>query len=266
MKTCMVSIVSAFLLLSWIPGHGQDIERLDRAGNEQRQLVGFWDKEPPKKGASYTLLGTWPPVGGDSRNQAVAENLLARNYVLVFDGSGSMVERKCSGGQRKIEVAKAAVTEWAKSIPENANVGLVAFHDNTFSRLPLSSKDRAEFLKRVNGINAGGGTPLAEAVNTARSMLLRQAQSQLGYGEYSIVVVTDGEASNPRALADAVATVLRASPIVIHTIGFCIDEKHSLNQPGRTLYKTADNPADLRKGLQEVLAEAETFDVSAFGR
>ena len=124
---------------------------------------------------------------------------MAKNYVLIFDGSGSMMERKCSGNRRKIEVAKAAVTEWAKSIPEDANVGLVAFYENAFSRLSLTGKNRGEFLKVVNGITAGGGTPLGQAVNFAHAMLIQQARSQLGYGEYNIVVVTDGEANNPHS-------------------------------------------------------------------
>lgn len=54
------------------------------------------------------------------------------------------------------------------------------------------------------------------------------------------------------------------SPIQIHTIGFCIGPDHSLNIPGRTMYKAADNPQQLEKGLQDVLAESETFDVSDF--
>lgn len=266
MKTCTALVIGALVLLLGSVGYGQDFDRFFSQDVRPRQFAWFWDKEQPKTEPSYTLVAAWPPAASNKGNQQVAENLLARNYVLIFDGSGSMMERRCAGGKRKIDVAKSAVSEWAKSIDEDANVGLVAFHENAFSRLPLAAKNRTEFLRVVSTINAGGGTPLGRAMQMAHAMLVLQARTQLGYGEYHIVVVTDGEANNPRALADAVDAVLKDSPIVIHTIGFCIDEKHSLNQPGRTLYKTADNPQELRRSLQEVLAELETFDVTTFGK
>ncbi len=264
MKTCIALIVATLLLLPWSLGQGQAFAPLKNQDLKPFRVAWFWQSEPGKQETPYTLRTNWPPPKKDDRTQTVAENILAKNYVLIFDGSGSMMERRCSGSKRKIEVAKTAVTEWAKSIPEDANVGLVAFHENALSRLSLTGKTRAEFLKVVNGIAAGGGTPLGRAVNLAHAMLVQQARSQLGYGEYHIVVVTDGEANNLQALASAVKAVLDTSPILIHTIGFCINERHSLNQPGKTMYKTADNPQALRKGLQEVLAEAQSFDVKTF--
>jgi hypothetical protein len=50
----------------------------------------------------------------------------------------------------------------------------------------------------------------------------------------------------------------------VQTIGFCIGPKHSLNQAGRTIYRAADNPAELRQGLADVLAEAPQFTVTEF--
>jgi Ca-activated chloride channel family protein len=52
--------------------------------------------------------------------------------------------------------------------------------------------------------------------------------------------------------------------VVVHTVGFCIDEDHVLNQPGRTYYTAASNPDELRQGLQAVLAEAPNFDATKF--
>jgi Ca-activated chloride channel homolog len=266
MKTCIALIAGILFLLPWSQAQGQAFAPLTSQKNQRQMLAWLGWGESARKETPYTLRSNWPPTKNHDPRQPVAENLLARNYVLIFDGSGSMMERKCSGNRRKIEVAKDAVSAWARSIPEDANVGLVAFYENTFSRLPLAAKNRGQFLKVVNDITAGGGTPLGQAVNFAHQMLTGQAQSQLGYGEYHIVVVTDGEANNPSALTDAVKAVLDRSPIIIHTIGFCIDEKHSLNQPGRTVYKTADNPESLRKGLQDVLAEAESFDLKTFDK
>ena len=95
-------------------------------------------------------------------------------------------------------------------------------------------------------------------------MLIRQGRRQLGYGEYHLIVVTDGQASSGQDPTGVVDEILASSPVVIHTIGFCIGEDHSLNQKGRVLYRTAQNAAELREGLEQVLAEAPDFTVTQF--
>ena len=78
------------------------------------------------------------------------------------------------------------------------------------------------------------------------------------------MVVTDGIANNEQRLSKNVNAILATTPITIYSIGFCIGQNHALNQPGRTFYKAADNPAALRKGLEAVLAESESFDEAEF--
>jgi hypothetical protein len=95
--------------------------------------------------------------------------------------------------------------------------------------------------------------------------LTDQARSQLGYGEYHLVVVTDGEPDpDSEDPTPVVEEILEQSPVVLHTVGFCIDDDHVLNQRGRTFYAAATNPRELREGLQAVLAEADTFDATQF--
>ena len=77
-------------------------------------------------------------------------------------------------------------------------------------------------------------------------------------------VITDGQASNKIRLNELVQFVLNNSPIQIYTIGFGIGTDHTLNQPGLTQYKPAENLDELQKGLKDVLAEAETFDETEF--
>jgi len=116
----------------------------------------------------------------------------------------------------------------------------------------------------VHNITQGGGTPLSEAFQSSFLMLTKQGLQQLGYGEYTIVVITDGAASSRVQLNKWVHFVLNNSPIQIYTIGFGIGTDHTLNQPGLTQYKPAENLAELQMGLKEVLAEAETFDETEF--
>jgi len=206
----------------------------------------------------------WPFITNDQDSQVLAKNPITQNYIVIFDGSGSMGDVKCSAGRRKIDVAREAVTEWSKTLPGDANIGLVAFHNKGWVFGKLGETDRQGFIKGVQSLQYGGKTPLTQAFNYAYRDITLQGQKQLGYGEYTIVVVTDGIANNPGQLYNTVETIQAASPITIYTIGFCIGKKHSLNQPGKTVYKAADNPEALRQGLKEVLAESVTFDHSEF--
>jgi len=74
-----------------------------------------------------------------------------------------------------------------------------------------------------------GFWPLSVAIEHGYKALTKQASLQLGYGEYHLVVVTDGEANTGYEPNKAVQSVLTESPVVIHTIGFCIRGSHSLN-------------------------------------
>ncbi len=211
------------------------------------------------------LLPMWPPARSGNDTVQLADSLTRKNFVLILDGSGSMIKPGCSGDRAKSEVAKEAVIEWSSSVPEDANLGLIVFDNAGFSiRLPLGRQNREQFIAEVDKVVPNYKTPLTESLNTAYTMLTEQARSQLGYGEYTVVIVTDGIANDINALAQSVNMVLSTSPIMIHTIGFCIEEDHSLNRKGRTIYRAANNPAELRSGLQEVLAESATFDISGF--
>jgi len=218
--------------------------------------------------ASYALRAenTWPPLAGARKDIPVSDDLFAANYYVVLDGSGSMNDVACSAGKTKIDAARTALSSFAASVPAGANLGLAVFEQRGIGELlPLGVDNRQEFGKAVAQVRAGGGTPLRSAVALAYQKLLEQGRRQLGYGEYNLVVVTDGIASKGEDPTDIVNQMLAESPVLLSTIGFCIGENHSLNQPGRAYYRAADNPAALRKGLEDVLAEAPAFDVSEFG-
>jgi len=205
----------------------------------------------------------WPPA--PNGNTVLAPNLLADNYYVVLDGSGSMLERQCSGNQSKIETAKTALKEFAASVPADANLGLLIFTNGQIQELvPLGSGNRQQLAEQVQSASAAGGTPLDDAISAGYAQLEQQAMRQLGYGRYVLVVVTDGQANPGHDPTEKVRWMLNNTPVELHTIGFCIGTDHSLNMPGRTVYKAADNPAALRQGLADVLAEAEAFDVSTF--
>ncbi len=210
-------------------------------------------------------LAPWPMLNKDAADQQISDNLAAKNYYFVIDGSGSMRNIDCSGAYSKMDAAKIALTEFARNIPNEANIGIVAFDRNSISeRLALQQKNEGEFNYAVQQIGYGGGTPLQSAIDIAYTKVTEQGRKQLGYGEYNIIVVTDGAASEGEDPTRVINRIIDNTPILVHTIGFCLGEDHSLNQPGRTFYKAANNIESLRQGLDDILAESEEFTITDF--
>lgn len=196
----------------------------------------------------------------------LAENEMATNYYFVLDGSGSMSESNCTESQTKMAVAKDALTELFAMIPPEDNVGLFVFDEAGVSeRVALGNGNRTELNKAVAAVVPDYRTPLGASVHQGAVVLEQQAAAQFGYGEYNLVVVTDGEASDGSDLKQIVDLVAERTPINLYTVGFCIDERHVLNQEGRTEYRSALNTEELGTALRAVLAESEEFgDVQEF--
>ena len=222
-------------------------------------------------GASYALKAadeSWPPLAEGAPPHVDMNAAGAANYYVVLDGSGSMQEHHCSGDTNKIQAAVKALYQFVDSVPANANLGLAAFDSKgTSERVALGVGDvnRAEVRRALDKVRAEGGTPLRSAITLGYQKLLEQGRRQLGYGEYHLVVVTDGvpdpASEDPTA---AVEELLAKTPVVLHTIGFCLGEDHVLNQKGRSFYVAANSPEQLREGLGAVLAEAPSFDATKF--
>jgi len=224
---------------------------------------------------SYALRGsinTWPDIQ-NKQNSIVPysdqKDLLAKNYYIVLDASGSMKETNCAGGKTKMKASIDALEQFLQGAPKDANYGLSVFHQGSFKELVKLNRQtdwkRAMQDLRQNLVPSGG-TPLASATKAAQLKLEEQGRKQLGYGEYNLVLITDGMAGqgeNPKAVVDL---ILRNTPLNLSVIGFCISEKNVLNQSGYIQYLTATDPESLKQSLQDVLAESPDFNVSDFSQ
>lgn len=198
----------------------------------------------------------WPfEIGPD---MTLEENPVTKNYYFIFDGSGSM------NSNQKIQTAKKALKEFVRVLPADAKTGLLAFGRKGLSERHPLSVDRNSLIREIDSITASGRTPLKSAIEMGYNKLTSQGRKQLGYGEYNIVIITDGEASEGEDPRRVVNLILKESPVVIHTIGFQIGTNHSLNQPGKIYYKSANNLQELTAGLENVLAELEDFSLTNF--
>ena len=193
---------------------------------------------------------------------------LTRNFYFIFDGSGSMSEslnKQCKGDQRfgsRLEGAKWAVEQFLPLMPHDVNLGLWVFDSyGNSERVLLGSDNRDKFLAEVQKTKAGGNTPLTESIEQGVNRLVEQRDKQLGYGEFRLIVVTDGQATG-RPLPQAV-DYARERHIPIYTIGLCIGEKHELRKYSVS-YRAADSIEALKHGLEETLAETNVFDPKAF--
>lgn len=236
--------------------------------------IGLWavvgDDQPPEQAEAPSdqsapasaEAGAWPPL--PSEPVALAANLIATNYLVLLDTSGSMANSECSGQVSKFDAARAALKAFAGSLGENDQFALAVFTDDA-ARLVLPFGGGASHRQRLGQALAklapGGATPLRGAIGFSFQALTEQAQRQVGYGTYRLVVITDGYSTDkdPKEVA---MDIVRRSPIEVHAIGFCIGGSHSLNVAGYTRYYTADNPRQLAEGLAAVRAEVENFDAT----
>jgi Ca-activated chloride channel homolog len=214
------------------------------------------------------LLVATLALGAAAQSQQLGEATLTRNFYFIFDGSGSMAEslnKQCKGDKRfgsRLEGAKWAVGQFLPMVARNVYLGLWIFdsHGNS-ERVALGPDNRAQFLTEVQKTRAGGNTPLTESIAQGVDRLVQQRDKQLGYGEFRLIVVTDGQATG-RPLSQAVAYA-REHRIPIYTIGLCLGAEHELRQSSVS-YRAADSIEALKRGLEETLAETNVFDAQTF--
>jgi hypothetical protein len=233
-------------------------------------ITACQQREKERKAEAVVDTMAVAPVPIAEQEIMEGEISLARNFYVVFDGSGSMRDRpdRDCGGSRvfptKLEGAKWAVREFMKKVPPDVNLGLYVFDDRHRRKddrevVSLAAGNHDAFLQAVEEIEAGGGTPLAEAIRFGSEALARQRQKQLEYGEFRLIVVTDGKAEGiPKA-----AEYATARGVPIYAIGLCVEEDHPLRQHAVS-YRAADDFEELAEALEATMAEAESYDPTAF--
>ncbi|HEY6563309.1 MAG TPA: vWA domain-containing protein, partial [Pirellulaceae bacterium] len=109
-----------------------------------------------------------------------------------------------------------------------------------------------EARRAIQDVSAWGGTPLGEFMKTAADALLL-ARSKDFYGEYRLLVVTDGEATDPDVLAAYLPDIMSRG-LTVDVIGVDMRGNHSLATQVDS-YRRADDPTSLTRAIREVFAE-----------
>lgn len=194
---------------------------------------------------------------------------------IVMDASSSMLEPD-EGGTR-MDVAKRAATELVDSLPDTANVGMLAYgtqvndapenHERGCEDIrtlaPVGRVDKEGLKGEIDGLQAQGYTPIGNALRAAGGELS-------GEGERSIILVSDGIDTCAPPPPCEVAKELAGEGIglAVHVVGFKADEatREELECiAGETggSYRQADDAAALTESLKFLTQRAmESYETA----
>ena len=228
--------------------------------------TGDGDSEPPPMVvyAEQPLRNDWPPLPDSGNSFSAPIDLLKVNYYVILDGSASMGKSQCSGGRNKMPDAVDALMTFVDAVPQDANIGVSVFNNNRIMELLSLQSSGTINTAMLSQMVPGGATLQRSAMHYAYAEMISQGERQLGYGEYHLVVISGGMATEGEDPAAVVRRLLSESPVNLYTIGFCSGADHSLDQPGFISYRAADSLEALKQGLGEVLAKAPSSTLDSF--
>lgn len=215
------------------------------------------------KGLDTTTSASWYPQVTSVTPYTTLEQKLTKNYYFIIDMSGSMDALGCSGAKTKADATKSVLEVVLPKLQSTGtHLGMAVFDEKGLREvLPLGPYSNN--VRIIKNLRPGGETPLKDSINLGISKLGHAAYAQSGYGEYNLVIITDGEASPSQDPRPSVDRTLAQTPIQIKTIGFCIGYDHSLNQPNRTEYYATNSVNELTESLEKaLLAESPEFNTT----
>lgn len=197
--------------------------------------------------AAVLVVACWGTV--TSAQEAGGSDL-----VLIMDGSNSMWGQ--IEGVNKIVIAREAVGGLVDELPDNANVGLVAYGHRRESDCEdievlsaIAPVDKEPLKTTINGITPKGKTPITASINSAVEL----AKGREGT---AIVLISDGLETCGLDPCAAVRTARESGvPFVLHVIGFDVAGEDTAQlecaaQAGGGLYINAEDAEQLSAALE----------------
>lgn len=189
------------------------------------------------------------------------------NIVIILDASGSMKEKfRADETKSKMDAAKEALKEVLAKVPDGTNIGVLVFSGRNISDewvYPLGPKDTAKLIAAIDLPQPEGGTPLGRYMRIGANRLLQQRDKQYNYGNYRLLIVTDGEAQDVDKVAQYTPEILNRQ-IRVDVIGVDMKTDHKLATDADS-YRRADNPGELVAAVSQILAETGGSDTDMDG-
>lgn len=183
-------------------------------------------------------------------------DLHTENIIVILDASGSMKENfRADQTKSKMDAAKEALREVLANVPDNTHIGLLVFSSNVQNDwvYPLGPKNTDRLMAAIDLPRPGGGTPLGKYMRIGANRLLEQREKQYNYGNYRLLIVTDGVAQDQEKVAQYTPEIL-SRHIRVDVIGVDMETAHLLAKEADS-YRRADNPGELVAAVTQILAE-----------
>jgi Mg-chelatase subunit ChlD len=176
--------------------------------------------------------------------------------LLILDCSGSMWGRV--EGQAKISIAKKVTQELIKEVPDNVQLGLMAYGHRKkgdckdIQMIGQLGAAKGDLSAAVKGLSARGKTPIADSLLKAGELLAARE------GETTLVLVSDGlETCGGDPCKVAGELKAKGLKVVIHVVGFDVSDKEAaqlkcIASAGGGQYFQANNLAELKAALGKI--------------
>jgi uncharacterized protein YegL len=201
----------------------------------------------------FALSGASQPALGQG---AEADLATGKTVVIVLDDSGSMNKVMRGEKQSRMAVARQALLRVIETLPAGTQLGIMLLNGAVPQEgwvLPLSPLDVRLAKEKVSQTIANGGTPLGASLQRAMDKLI-QLRAEQPFGDYRLLVVTDGEATDAELLK-AYLPMLVSKGVLLDVIGVDMQADHSLANRSHS-YRRANDAASFEKALQEIFAES----------
>ncbi len=226
------------LVLSNVPATSLTLRQMEVARTYVRDLGGGLimlggDQSFGLGGYYKSTLEEILPVRSDFEKEKEKPSLA---MMLVIDKSGSM-------GGEKIEMAKEAARAAVELLGPSDKVGVLAFEGENFWISELHPcTDKGFVLDRIAGLEAGGGTNMAPAMEEAYETL-KTAVAKLKH----VIILTDG-ISQPGDF-EGIAQAMNGDRITVSTVamGAGADQNllEEIARTGNGRFYLADDPAQV---------------------
>ncbi|HEY4554084.1 MAG TPA: hypothetical protein VIG80_12910 [Bacillaceae bacterium] len=170
------------------------------------------------------------PEPGELEEKAGEKPVNPGKALILLDASSSMLLN--IEGKLKMDVAKSAAGRFANTIGGTNDVSLIVYgHAGTQNDkdkelscttidevYPLSAFDAEKFTEAVNGVEAKGWTPIANAIKAAREKMSGSSDN------VTLYIISDGtETCGGDPVAEAKAFAAEDSGRTVNIIGFDVD-------------------------------------------
>jgi len=239
--------------------------KIGSLGENSSPCDNEYDKLLSANKLDETLCGQGSIRAGEFKDAEIKKS--KTNIVLIFDSSGSMAAK--IDGKSKIDIAKNATNKFVEKIKASgANFSMIIYGhkgSNNAKDKPASCAgiDEAYWLDvikpdiikaKFNGANPTGWTPIASALEKAKSILLTKTSKD---DKNIILLVSDGEETcngDPIAVTKGIKNA--NFNIKVNVIGFDVggtteDQLRKIAEAGDGQYSSVKNEKDFEVIFQQ---------------